>query len=152
MQHDDNDAITLDDVHRALNLVVYERPGYVEPPEPPCDWNRLCGEERCRFPRYFRGEPTGLVAFLLLQLGYPQSLLKELECEYEMGEVIHPSVKITNSRNPAVARIEDKALALLGWIQERQKCGMTWNEIQVAAFTPYRFFGGLDRKRRPWLY
>lgn len=145
------DTITLDMVHNALSLVVYERPGFAESAQP-CDWTKLCGEQGCKFPRYFRGEPAGLTSYLLLELGYPAAMLKDLDCEYECGEVLHPGVKIQNSRHPALLRLDDKALALLGWIQQRQTSGMTWNELHLAAFAPYRFVGPFDRKRRPWLY
>lgn len=148
-----DDLLTLDRVRQALNLVVYEGAGRVDKPGPPCDWPRLCSKTACWFPHYFRdGEPTGLIAHTLIQLGYPVALLKDLDVEYEMGEVIHPGVKIYNSRNVALLRIEPTAMKLLGWLQDRRKSGMTWGELHCAAFTPYRVLGPFDRKRRPWLY
>jgi hypothetical protein len=84
----------------ALGLVTMMHGAVVERPEPVCSWPKLCGQQACRFPRYFRGgEPAGLVAYILLELGYPGDLLKALDTEYEIGEVLHPGVKIARSRN-----------------------------------------------------
>lgn len=148
----ESDFLVLATVRDALNVVVYEGSGRVDPSEPACDWIALCGVQACKFPRYFRGEPTGLIAHTLIQLGFDTHLLKDLDCEYEVGEVMHPGVKIHNSRNIELLRVEPRAISLLGWIQKRRHSGMTWGELSCAAFTPYRLLAPIDRKRRPWLY
>lgn len=146
--------ITVDMVHNALNLWTLPPMGYtVEGPEPACDWPRLCHENFCRFPRYLRdGEPNGLVACLLIELGYPLDLLKDLDVEYELGEVLHPGVKIGRSRNPALTRIDRPALKLLAYLQDAQKIGWSWSDIAAYAFRPRWMIARLDKRRRPWLY
>lgn len=146
-------VIDMDMIHNALNLVTLEQGDYVEAPEPVCDWPRLCGREGCRFPRYSRaGEPLGLVAHLLMQLGYPAGLLKELDHEHRMGELLHPGVKIGQSRNLALLRIDNRGMALLTFLQDHQKVGKSWQELAVDAFRPRRTLRRLDARRRPWLY
>lgn len=145
--------ITVDMIHNALNLATYHQPNVIEDPEPVCEWPRLCHVAFCRFPRYYRdGEPTGLTAHVLLELGLPAQLLRELDCEYEMGEVLHPGVKIAHSRNAALKRIDKPGVALLAFLQDNQKAGLSWSQIAVLAFRPRRVPKPMDRKRRPWLY
>ncbi len=145
--------ITVDMVHNALNLVTYYEPDTVEDLEPACDWPRLCTQEACVFPRYFRGDgPVGLTANVLMRLGYPTALLKDLDAEYELGEVLHPGVKIGRSRNVALHRIDRRGVALLSFLQEHQKIGWSWAEIGLQAFRPRRMIRFLDARRRPWLY
>lgn len=145
--------ISVDQVHAAINLVTYHHGATVERPEPVCEWSKLCGRQFCRFPRYFAsGVPTGMVAHVLLDLGYPVDLLKALDCEYEVGEVLHPRVKIGRSRNPALARIDRRGVALLAYLQEHSKVGWSWSEISVQAFRPRWTITRLDARRRPWLY
>lgn len=146
-------AITMDMVHNALNLVTYENPNVVEAPGPVCDWPKLCGEVGCRFPRYSRaGSPSGLVSAVLVALGYPVEVLKELDHEHEMGELLHPGVKISRSRNLALLRIDNRGMALLTFLQDHQKVGKSWQELAVDAFRPRRTLRRLDARRRPWLY
>lgn len=146
-------VIDLDMVHNALNLVTFEQGGHVEPPEGVCDWPKLCGPQGCRFPRYSRaGQPLGLVSHVLVQLGYPVELLKELDHEHEMGEVLHPGVKIGSSRNLALLRIDNRGMALLTFLQDHQKVGKSWQELAVEAFRPRKLIRRLDSRRRPWLY
>lgn len=145
-----------DDVRTALNLVVYQQgPRTVERPERDCGWE-VCAdnEERiCYFPRYSRnGAAVGLTAKILIQLGYPVQLLLDLDREYEMGEILHPGVKIGRSRNQALARIEPSGVALLTFIQERQKLDLTWGGISLQAIEPSWAPRMVDRRRRPWLY
>lgn len=145
--------ITVDRIHQALDVATARLGETVEPPEPRCDYIRLCGNQFCRFPRYYYGaEPTGLTAHVLIELGYPVDLLKALDCEYEIGEVLHPGVKIGRSRNPALARIVKPGMALLVYIQEHQKCGWSWEDIAHHAFRPRWSVKYLDCRRRPWLY
>lgn len=145
--------ITVDIVHAALNLVTYEHPEHVEPQEPVCDWRKLCGDHGCKFPRYSRGgKPVGLTAHLLIQLGYPLDLLKALDFEFEIGELLHPGVKIGQSRNLALLRLDSKAMALLVFLQNHSKLGRSWSELAVDAFRPRRMIKRLDARRRPWLY
>lgn len=146
--------ISVDMIHNALNLITYHDPDHIEEPEPACEWaGKLCTEEYCLFPRYFRdGKPAGLVANILIGLSYPTELLKELDREYELGEVLHPGVKIGRSRNAALSRIDRRGVALLSYLQSNQKCGWTWGEIGVHAFRPRWMIKKLDSRRRPWLY
>lgn len=146
--------ITADKVRNAINIVVWDAgPHTCETPEPPCEFTRLCDPEFCRFPRYQRnGAAAGLVGRTLVQLGYPVKLLLDLDREYEMGEVVHPGVKIATSRNAALARIDSKGRALLAWMQEHQKSGLTWGTLSAQAFGKTWRPQLLDRRRRPWLY
>lgn len=145
--------ITPGAVRNALNLVTYYDPDHIEDPEPPCEWTKLCAQDMCLFPRYFRrGEPAGLTANVLLRLGYPTDLLKDLDREYEIGEVLHPGVKIGRSRNAALGRIDRRGVALLSFLQNNQKVGWTWGEIALQAFRPRWMIKRLDARRRPWLY
>lgn len=145
--------ITADMVVTAVNLVTFYRGRTIERPEPPCGWPRLCSEQACRFPRYYRdGQPTGLVSHVLLRLGYPSDLLKALDMEYELGEVLHPGVKIGRSRNPALVRIDVPGRQLLSFLQDRQKLGRSWNSISAEAVRRERTLAFLDARRRPWLY
>lgn len=146
-------TISVDQVHEALNLVTYHDGDVVEGPEPVCEWSSLCGSRFCRFPRYFAaGGPSGLVANVLVELGYPHGLLKALDCEYEVGEVLHPRVKIGRSRNSALARIDRRGVALLAYMQDHQKVGWSWSDIAYHAFRPRWTITRLDARRRPWLY
>jgi hypothetical protein len=145
--------ITTAMVQEALHLVVFDSPLTVQSAEPPCAWPRLCGERSCQFPRYFRdGAPAGLVARILLQLGYSTELLKDLDREHEVGEVVHPGVKIDRSRNAALRRIDDDGVKLLGFLQERQSGGLSWSALTVAALGPRPLLAFMDRRRRPWRY
>ena len=140
-------------IKEALDLVCFYSGTTVEAPEPVCEWPNLCDQNFCRFPRYLRnGAPSGLTAFVLVQLGFPVSLLQELDLEYELGEVLHPGVKIGRSRNPALRRIEWPGRALLAFVQDSQKIGWSWSEVVDRAFRPNWMIPRLDAKRRPWLY
>ena len=146
-------AISVDQIHQALNLVTFYHGDTVEAPEPICLWPKLCGQKFCQFPRYARGGgPAGLTAHVLQRLGYPLDLLKALDLEYEISEVLHPGVKIGRSRNSALLRIDRPGVALLSYLQEHQKVGWSWSDIAVQAFRPRWMIRHLDRRRRPWLY
>ena len=146
-------GIDVDAVHQALNLVTFYHGDTVEDAEPACEWPRLCDQQYCRFPRYCRnGEPTGLVGHVLVELGYPLALLQDLDREYELGEVLHPGVKIGRSRNAALRRIDRRGVALLAYLQDHQKVGWSWSDIALQAFRPRWMIQRLDRRRRPWLY
>lgn len=144
--------IHVDRLREAVNVVCLHDGGTVEAPEPVCDYAALCGQEGCKFPRYFRCGPTGLVAQVLLEVGFPADLLRAMDREYEVGEVLHPGVKIGRSRNAALARLDKQGVALLSFIQDHSKIGWSWNDIAVAAFRPRRMIRMLDARRRPWLY
>lgn len=141
-------------VRTAIDLVVFAGgPGTVEAPEPPCEFTKLCSAQFCRFPRYSRnGAPTGLIGRILLQLGYPQQLLSDLDREHEIGEVMHPGVKIRRSRNAALCRIDERGMALLGYLQENQKVGISWGDLSALALGASWAPKLIDRRKRPWLY
>lgn len=146
-------AITLDQLREAIDLVCFRHGHTVEAPEPVCEWPNLCDQSYCRFPRYARsGEPSGLTAHVLVQVGYPKGLLAELDREFEVGEVLHPGVKIGRSRNAALRRLDRRGRALLGYLQNHQKLGWSWNDIVDQAFRPGWMIKRLDARRRPWLY
>lgn len=145
--------IGVDTVHRALNLVTYHDGDTVEALEPACEWPKLCEQRFCRFPRYWRdGGPSGLTAHVLAELGFGSSVLKALDREYELGELLHPGVKIGRSRNAALGRLDERSVALLAFLQNHQKVGWSWSEIAVQAFRPRWMIQRLDKRRRPWLY
>jgi hypothetical protein len=143
--------ITIDRLREALNLLCYHHGATVAEPEPVCDWPKLCGPS-CRFPRYYRTGPAGLTARTLIEVGYPTDLLKDLDCEYEVGEVLHPGVKIGRSRNAALTRLGYPGVALLSFVQDHSTIGWSYNKIVLAAFRPRRTIKRLDARRRPWLY
>lgn len=144
--------ITVPRIKEAIDLVCFHQGSTVEGPEPGCDWKKLCGQS-CHFPRYYNGRgPVGLTANVLVELGYPVDLLKSLDCEYEISEVLHPGVKIGRARNPALLRIVEPGRKLLTFLQDHQKVGWSWNQIALAAFRPRRTIKYLDNRRRPWLY
>lgn len=139
-------------LHEALNQICANVGGTVEAPEPVCEWRRLCGDQGCRFPRYYRHGASGLTARILLEVGLPVDLLLALNREYEVGELLHPGVKIGRSRNAALARIDRPGVALLSFIQDHQKVGWSYDDIAIAAFRSRRMIRRLDARRRPWLY
>lgn len=144
--------IDVDRLREAVNLVCYHDGDTVEAPEPVCQWSNLCGTEGCKFPRYYRNGPAGLVAQVLMEVGFPAELLRAMDREYELGEVLHPGVKIGRSRNAALVRLDKQGVALLSFLQDHQKIGWSYNDIAVAAFRPRRMIRRLDARRRPWLY
>lgn len=145
-------AICVDTVVKAVGRVVFESPARIEAFSPPCGWPKMCGRKSCRFPRYFHGAPYGVVGNTLIKLGFPSTLLKDLDTEYQLGEVLHPGVKISRSRNEALGRIDDKGVALLTWLQSQAKHELTWAQLHVKAFRPRKGLRVFDRKDRPWLY
>jgi hypothetical protein len=150
----DTRAITAADVRHAVNLVVFQNgPDTVEQSEPVCAYPKVCGEKGCLFPRYSRnGAPAGLVARALIQLGFPLQLLLDLDREHELGEVLHPGVKIARSRNKALERIEAAGMALLVQVQRQQKLSISYGQICLLAFGHRWLPKFLDQKKRPWLY
>lgn len=146
-------ALSVDKVCQAVSFVLFTYPAMVEAPASNCAFPRLCGKAFCRFPRYFQDDqPFGVVAKALIRLGYPAKLLKDLDCEHEMGEVLHPGVKINNSRNQALARIDPKGMALLTWVQEQSRDKPLYHQLHLRAMTPRKGLKFTDRRRRPWLY
>ncbi len=146
-------AITVAHLQEAVGTVVFTAgPKTVEPAEPACSWVSLCGQGGCTFPRYSRnGVPVGLVSRTLVQLGYPVDLVLALDREYEMGEVLHPGVKIGRSRNAALARIGPKGMTLLSWLQDNQKA-KSYGDLLDEAFGPKKLLRFRDARRRPWRY
>lgn len=150
----DTRSISAHMVQTAISVIVsHHGASTVEAPAPACDWPRLCAPQPCRYPRYSRdGRPCGLVARVLIQLGYPQHLLEDLDREHSVGDVLHPGVVLIESRNAALSRIEASAMALLGFLQARQYQGHSWGHLCTLAFGPRWGFTFRDRRRRPWLY
>lgn len=154
MVSDSERLITLVMVHTAINVVIFERgPATLQSPEPLCLWPKICGPQGCRYPHYSHaGQPAGLIAQVLIQLGYPNQLLLDLDREHGVGDLLHPGVKLAQSRNAALLRIEPVAMALLDYLQQSRNGGKTWGRLSAAAFGRTWAPTILDRRRRPWLY
>lgn len=152
MSDDTRTDIGVPQIRAALDTAVHSDPHHIEFPPPICDWPRLCGPT-CRFPRYLHhGQAHGLTATVLIHLGYNSDLLKALDCEYEIGELIHPGVKIHHSRHKALTRIHPDGLQLLAYLQNRQHTRHTWTRISAQALRRNRLLPFLDVRKRPWLH
>lgn len=138
-------TIHCDDVKQALLAVVETNPYRVDP--------RTVDEIR---PRYLGhdGKPNSLVAHILLRLGLDENVLRQLDYEFPLGELLSSGVRISESRNPALARFEDKALALLDYLQDCQDGGLPWADCYLDAYAkPSRLIPvKYVRERRPWLF
>lgn len=144
--------INVEMVAQAVGRVAFSSPVCVEKYAAACAWPRLCGKQFCTYPRYFDGAPQGIVARTLIELGYPVAMLKDLDTEYRVGEVLHPGVEIDKSRNQALTRIDAKGMALLAWFHTQAKHQLIFSQLHVKAFRPRRGLRLLDRRDRPWLY
>lgn len=135
--------IDVDQVRTAMNEVVFTAPGHVD--------RRAENTLPARYVEH--GEPVCLVAKILMKLGYSIGVLKELDREYPMGEIVHAGVLIGSSRHPALRKIQPEAIALLQFLQDRQDRGWTWSQIALKAFEPKGLMlAKFDQRNRPWLY
>ena len=111
---------------------------------------RVTDERPVRYVDF--GQPSCLVAHVLIRLGYSVGVLRALDAEHRTGELFRAGgVKVAESRHPALRRIDPTARRLLQYVQDQQDRGEAWGRIVAAAFRPSRFFPRLDRERRPWL-
>lgn len=104
-------------------------------------------------PRYIdQGQPNCLVAMVLVELGFPPTLLRELDRELPVGTLHREAVDIAESRHPALRRMDPLARQLLQWCQRRQDSGCIWQYIAEEAF---KINGWTTTKhnlrRKPWL-
>lgn len=135
---------TSTDIHEVLIDIVIEDPDHVDPRTP--------SEVR---PRYM-GEtaPNCLVGNVLAALGFGVDVLRELDAEFPLGELLSSGIRIGESTNPALQRFELDALALLVFLQDGQDAGLTWFQCLAHAFAkPSRFIPAkYVKERRPWLF
>jgi len=137
-------TVTAADVKHALDRVVDDDPARTD--------RRI---EAHLNPRYLdQGQPTCLVAELLIELGYRTALLRDLDREHSVGHVAATGVRIHESRHPALKRLDPKARRLLQFLQNRQDRGQCWDFIAEQAFRPKPVWTlpRIDRRDRPWLY
>lgn len=100
-----------------------------------------------------RGRPNCLAALALQRLGFSMGVLRALDREHPTGDIVHAGVRVNESRHPALRRVDQRALALLDYIQRRQDNGHTWGEVISEALTPTRLLPDrFARRRKPWLY
>lgn len=101
-----------------------------------------------------RGGPACLVAQVLTRLGFTLGQLKALDAEHPVGELFTAGVRVTESRHPALRRLDDNAKALLQWVQDKQDAGHQWGRIVADAWRPRSVWklARFDRRHRPWLY
>ena len=99
-----------------------------------------------------QGKPNCLVAEILIELGFPTTLLRDLDRERPVGALHRDGVDIAESRHPALRRIDPVALQLLQYCQRMQDRGFIWMYIAEDAF---KISGWTTTKwqlrRRPWL-
>lgn len=132
--------ITVDMVRSALEGVVADDPQRV-------DWRADLDQPA----RYLdNGQPSCLLARVLVKLGFSAGVLQELDREYPTGEIIHAGVPISASRHPALVKIDPIAMRLLQFVQDQQDVGRDWTAVVRAAFrrSPLR---GIWERKRPWL-
>jgi hypothetical protein len=135
-------TISVDEVSRELKAVALADPEHVDP----------TADEEHLVPQYVHhGRPNCLVARVLVRLGYSTDLLRDLDRERPVGELLHSGVRVSESRHPGLRRIDPVALKLLQYCQDQQDRGQRWGAIVADAFTLSRWFAWRDRARKPWL-
>lgn len=137
------EVICAEDVRQVLIDIVAADPDHVDP-RTPCEVR----------PRYISdGVPNCLVGNVLSALGFDADVLTELDAEFPIGELLSSGIRIGESENPALARIDEVAMALLTYLQDGQDAGLSWIDIFHAAFAkPSRLIPTkYVRERRPWL-
>jgi hypothetical protein len=134
--------VSVDRVREAAERIVADDPDHVDPTT-----------EKGIRPRYFaNGKPNCLVGKILSALGFEDETLQQLDDEFPLGEILTPGIRITESRNQALARVTPQALALLGFLQDGQDDGIPWAVRLRAAFTkPALIPARLWETRRPWV-
>lgn len=99
-----------------------------------------------------QGQPNCLVAAVLVELGFPTTLLRDLDRERPVGALFSAGVDIAESNHPALKRIDPVARQLLQYCQRRQDSGYLWQYIAEEAFQGN---GWLTTKwnlrKKPWL-
>lgn len=137
-------VITAEQIREVLVEIVAEDPDHLDP--------RSADEIR---PRYCGADGANcLVGKILSRLGFPDQLLVQLDNEFPLGELLSSGVRISESRNPALERIEPKAMALLAYLQDGQDAGLPWIDVFYYAYAkPSRLIPiKYVRERRPWLF
>lgn len=137
--------ITADDMKTVLHELADNEPDRVDP----------CTVDEVR-PRYLGldGQPNSLVAHVLLKLGLDTTVLRQMDHEFPLGELLSSGVRISESRHPALSVIDSVALRLLDYLQDCQDCALTWSQAlddayaKVPRLIPQRFV----RDRRPWMF
>lgn len=136
-------AITVNAVKEVLEDIVANNPDRADP--------RV--EEGMHARYVHHGRPNCLVAHTLTRLGFSMSVLRALDREHGVGNVVDAGVPLIESRHPALRRIDPLALRLLDFVQARQDDGERWASVVRDAFHRHRYFGEYwDRKRKPWLF
>lgn len=134
--------ITVEAVKEALVDIVSDA-GHVADP-------RAENEQPARY--LSGGQPNCLVAHVLKRLGFSIGILRALDREHAVGNISHSGVQVAHSRHPALKKIDDKALALLQYVQNKQDAGMRWGRIVADAFTPGPWYSRFSKERcKPWL-
>lgn len=134
--------ITVDDVKTALETVALTDPDHID---------RRAAEGLPA--RYIdRGKPDCLVARSLAKLGFSTGVLKALDQEHPVGEILHAGVRVEESRHPALRKIDPLALRLLQYVQDQQDNGQRWGRIVADAFSTSVWRTPFDHRRKPWLF
>ncbi len=105
-------------------------------------------------PRYVdQGQPNCLVALVLTRFGITLGVLRQLDREHPVGDIVHAGVRVAESRHPALKRFAPAAIDLLDHVQRQQDYGVAWGRIVGVCFTRTRFAPDwYERRRKPWLF
>lgn len=134
--------ITVDDVKAVAEEIARADPDHVDPR----------AQAEGLVPHYLvNGKPACLVARVLTRLGFPTGVLKDLDRENPVGDIFNSGVKVTESRHPAMRKIDPVALTLLQYLQDQQDRGERWGRIVGDAFTVSRW-RVWERRNKPWLH
>ncbi len=135
--------ITVSVVREALRAVVAEHPGRAD--------RRAVDGLPARYVD--KDEPSCLVAKVLAKLGFSLGVLRALDQEHPVGELLQPGVKVAESRHPALRKIDPLARQLLQYIQDCQDRGDRWARIVDTALTPSAWtHRRWEQRRKPWLF
>lgn len=135
-------SITVADVKGALETVARADPDHVD--------RRPAEGLPSRYVE--QGKPACLVARALARLGFSVGVLKALDAERPVGELLAPGVRVEESRHPALRKLDPMALRLLQYVQDQQDSGRRWGRVVGDAFTTSVWRGPFDRRRKPWLF
>lgn len=131
-------SITVTDVAGVLTELASTAPEHADPPA-----------EHAPARYLVAGKPNCLVAKVMARLGFSTTVLRALDREHAIGNVIHPGVRLSESRHPALRALDARTLALLQHIQDCQDAGQRWGAIARKAFSPAPWF--LPERSKPWL-